>query len=113
MGGPLRQTFSKSVRMHRELSLNTIAANTPNIALAIFSSIATTKWIDSHETQSRWWMLAGITVIGYVIVLLSTGSLIPWTWPNEIYNGVRSALTLLFPLVAYLVAILLDRRTKR
>lgn len=105
--------LGRVVRIHRELSLNTIAANTPNIALAILASIATTKWIHSQDSQSRCWMLAGITVIGYVIVLLFTRNLIPWMWPNELSNGVRSALTLLFPLVAYVVASIVDRRTKR
>jgi hypothetical protein len=103
------------VRIHRELSLNTVAAFTPNLALAIFVSIATTKLIDSHNSQSRWWMLACITVIGFVVVLRSTAhwNLIPWTWPSELSNAARSALTLLFPIVAYIVARLRERRTKR
>ena len=107
--------LERVLRIHRELSINTLAAFIPNLALAILVSIATTKWIDSHESQSRWWMRAGITVIGYSVVLFSTAhwDLIPWTWPNELSNGVRSALTLLFPIVACVVTILVDRRTKR
>lgn len=106
--------LERVVRIHRELSLNTIAAFTPNLALAILVSIASMKWTDSDKAQSRWWMLACITVIGYVVVLVSAdrSNLIPWTLPSELSNTVRSALTLSFPVVAYVVASLLERRTK-
>jgi hypothetical protein len=102
------------VRIHGELSLNTVVAFTPNLAVAIFVSIATTKWIDSQQSQSRWWMLACITVIGFVVVMRSTAywNLLPWTLPSELSNAVRSALTLLFPTVAYIVARIRERRTK-
>lgn len=103
--------LGRIVPIHREMSLNTIAANMPNLALAILVAIATTKWLDSHASQSRWWMLACLTVIGYVAALLSTGNLIPWTWTKELSNAVRSAFTLLFPTVGYFIARLLERRT--
>ena len=105
--------LGRIVRIHREMSLNTIAAHTPHLALAILVSIATTKWIDSHASQWRWWMLACLTVIGYIAALLSLGNLIPWTWTKELNNALRSAFTFTFPIVGYFVAKLLERRTKR
>jgi hypothetical protein len=105
--------LGRVVRIHRELSLNTIAAFASNLVLAILVAVATKKWVDAHVSQSRWWLLSGITVIGYIVVLLSTGNLIPWTWSSELSNAVRSTLTLLFPLVAYAFFCLFDLRTIR
>lgn len=97
--------LERVVRIHGTLSVNTILAHIPNIALAILVAIATTRWIDSDETQRKWWLLSCATIVGYVVVLFSIGywNLMPWTWPSELHNAVRSTLTLMFPLGAYLL----------
>ncbi len=103
--------LGRVIRIHREMSLNTIVSHIPHLVLATIVAIATMKWIDSHSSQSRWWMLAILMIIGYTAALLFTGNVLPWTWPKELINGARSAFTLLFPIVGYIIARLLERRT--
>ncbi len=109
------ENLKRVVHIHRELSLNTIATFIPNLTLATIVAIATIKWVDSDESHRRWWMLGCVTIIGYTVVLYSVGrwNLIPWTWPTELNNAVRSTLTLMFPIIACAIDGLASRRTRR
>jgi hypothetical protein len=106
------ENLERVARIHRELSLNTFAAFLPNVALAILVDTATIKWLDTDSAHQRCWLLGCMTIVGYVVVLFSTNrwGLIPWTWPAEISNLVRSALTLMFPVAAYLTLVWRKRR---
>ena len=109
------QNLERVVNIHRALSLNTVLAFFPNLVLAIFLAKATIKWFDSDVAQGRWWVLAGATFVGYVVVLFSVGywNLIPWRWSSELNKAVRAVLTLMFPVCAYLLEAFIGRRPKK
>ncbi len=106
------ENLERVVRIQRDLSPNTVAVFVPNLTVALLAATATIKWGSSDNSHRRWWMLGWMTLIGYVVVVYSVGrwTLIPWTWPTVLSNTVRSALTLTFPLVAYVISECTKRR---
>jgi hypothetical protein len=109
------QNLERVVNIHRTLSLNTVLAFFPNLVLAIFLATASRKSFHSDDGQRIWWVLAGVTLGGYIVVLFSVGywNLIPWSWSSELNNAVRAVLTLLFPVCAYLLAAFIGRWPKK
>ena len=114
MAGRL-ENLERVARVHREMSLNTIAAFTPNVVSALIFTVVASKWIHSDDSRRRWCMLGFVTLVGYVVVVFSTSRwhLIPWTWSSEISNALRSTLTLIFPITAFVAIEFLKRRTSR
>ncbi len=108
------ENLERVARIHREMSLNTIAAFTPNVVSALIFTVAASKWIHSDDSRRRWCMLGFVTLVGYVVVVFSTSRwhLIPWAWSSGISNALRSTLTLIFPITAFVAAEFLKRRTK-
>ncbi len=89
--------------MHSQLNTNFCATFTPNVVLAIIAIVAASKSGRAQGSQKKWWIVAGITFISIVVVSFVTAywNLIPWTWSSELSNTIRSALTLILPLIVY------------
>ncbi len=107
--------LERVARMHRQISVNSIAAFTPNIVLAILVAVAASKCIRSDRSQWQWWIIAGITFMSHVVVSFATArwNLIPWTWSSELTNATRSTLTLFLPFIVYVCTTFYKRRTTR
>jgi hypothetical protein len=108
--------FDRIVAMHGTISFAGFAALAPNFACMVLFTVAGYRRFSSQGFGGRRLgplPLGLATLFGYFVVLLTTVVWfpLPWRWPAELSNLVRSGLVAVFPLSVIAYRLISSRRT--